>query len=145
LSARLPVHVVARVVPAIAGLRRRRSYQAIRRAILKSFARTDFRVVHLAVLRSRLELVVEADDKTALARGMQGLQVAAARSLNRAASRRGNVFPDRYRARILNTRSIVRAAIAHLPTSRSREAWPCTWLLVTELARASRRDRESSA
>lgn len=145
LSARLPVHVTARVVPALAGLDGRRSYQAIRRAIVKSFARTDFRVIHLAVRRSQIELVVEADDKMALARGMQGLQVAAARSLNRAASRRGNVFPDRYRAQILKTRSLVRAAIAHLPTSRSRTAWPWTWLLVTELARTLRRERRSSA
>ncbi|MDB4955967.1 MAG: hypothetical protein JWO36_3536 [Myxococcales bacterium] len=144
ISARFPVHITARVVPALRGLARRMSYRAIRGAITKSFARSDFRVVQLAVSRHRLELVVEAEDKFALARGMQGLQVAAARALNRAASRRGTVFPDRYRARILNTRSVVRAAIAHLPTSRSREAWPQTWLLVIELARSARRDRKAS-
>lgn len=144
VSARFPILITSRVVPAMRGLRRRDSYRAIRRAITKSFARSDFRVVHLAVLRARIDLVVEADDKNALARGMQGLQVAAARSLNRAAARRGTVFPDRYRARILNTRSVVRGAIAHLPTTRSREAWPQTWLLAIELVRSERRHRKAS-
>jgi hypothetical protein len=144
VSARFPIRITSRVVPAVRGLQRRRSYRAIRGAITKSLARSDFRVVQFAVVASRLELIVEADDKFALARGMQGLQIAAARSLNRAASRRGTVFPDRYRSRILKTRSVVRAAIAHLPTSRSQSSWPQTWLLVIELARFAARPRGAS-
>ena len=82
-------------------------------------------------MRSRLELIVEADDKLALARGMQGFQVSAAKSLNRAARRRGTVFPDRYRMRILATRTDVRDAIGRLPLQRT-DAWPQTWLLRIE-------------
>src|SRR5262249_50107549 len=78
----------------------------------------------------RLELVVEADDRIALARGMQGFQVAAARSLNALARRRGTVFPDRYRARPLTSRPAVRATLGGLPASRvHRVAWPVTELL----------------
>ena len=128
LSARHPVQITARVVPAVGRLGRRSAYRAIRRAIRTSLGRADFRIVELGVCATRLELVVEADDKLALARGMQGFQIAAARYLNRAAGRRGPVFPDRYRARILATRRAVRRAIRQLP-ARERTCSPRTWLL----------------
>ena len=148
LAARHPVHVVTRVLPDARPLRRRETYRAIRRAIQTSLARTDFRIVRITVRDARLELLVEADDKVALARGMQGFQVAAARRLNTALRRRGTVFPDRYRSRILATRDAVRAAVqsAAAPAGRSAPrryaprnasatgaffaaAWPLTWLL----------------
>lgn len=144
MSARHPIHVTARVQRSIGTLQRRRAYQALHRALATSLARTDFRIVRLAILPSRLELIVEADDKLALARGMQGFQVAAARRLNHAASRHGCVFPDRYRAAILRTRPAVRAALAQLPTRTHAEApapspcSPATWLLRIELARPAR-------
>jgi hypothetical protein len=134
LSARHPVHVTARLAPSARphrGVSRRDAYRALGRALRLALARPDFRIVHIAVLSTRLELIVEADDKLALARGMQGFQVSAARALNRAASRRGTVFPDRYRMRILATRLAVRDAIGRLPLART-EAWPETWLLRVE-------------
>ena len=92
------VHVVARVARDV-GLVGTSARAAIERAVALSLRRPDFRIVHHAIAgRTRsVELVVEADDRLALARGMQGFQVAAARGLNRAASRSGTVFPDRYR------------------------------------------------
>jgi hypothetical protein len=109
------------------------TYRVLRRALGVSLARTNFRIIHVAIVGSRLELIVEADDKLALARGMQGFQVSAARSLNRAAGRRGTVFPDRYRMRILTTRGEVRAALGRLPQPHTN-AWPHTTLLVLEHA-----------
>lgn len=122
------MQITARVVPAVGRLRRRSAYRAIRRAIQTSLGRGDFRIVELCVRATRLELVVEADDKAALGRGMQGFQIAAARQLNRVAGRHGAVFPDRYRARILATRRAVRRAIRELP-ARERTCSPRTWLL----------------
>jgi hypothetical protein len=115
-------------------------YRALRRAVDLSLARESFRIVHMKVMASRLELVVEADDKMALARGMQGFQVSAARSLNRVARRRGNVFPDRYRMDMLITRSAVRA-IAHSLTNAIAIAWPMTWLARVELGDVWKRRR----
>ncbi len=98
-----PVIVVARVVRAVGDLRRARAVGAVERAIDNTHVRADFRIVDVGVTGRRdrddhgLELVVEADDRMALARGMQGFQVAAARALNALASRRGTVFADRYR------------------------------------------------
>jgi hypothetical protein len=93
--------------------------------------RANFRIVHLAVLPTQIDLIVEADDKLALARGMQGFQVSAARWLNQAARRAGNVFVDRYRMTILRTRIAVRDAVGRLPLLR-QTAWPQTWLLRVE-------------
>ena len=116
------VHVTARIVDRV-GVDRAIE-PAIDRAIELSRARADFRIVHLGIrVRGRdaqLELIVEARDKLALARGMQGFQVSAARSLNRAARRTGCVFPDRYRARLLISRPAVLRAIASLPARAQR-------------------------
>jgi hypothetical protein len=127
LAGRHPVQITARVT-GVRRLRQRRCYRAIRRALETALGRADFRIVELEVRTSRLELVVEADDKAALARGMQGFQIAAARHLNRAVGRRGTVFPDRYRATILTSRRAVRRALAALP-DRERTCSPQTWLL----------------
>jgi len=143
LAAHHPVHVTARVLPVARRLRRRDAHAALRHALRRALARADFRIVRLALRSSRVELVVEADDKHALARGMQGFQVAAARRLNALLRRRGPVFPDRYRAAILRTRVAVRAALAALgaspspapATSREPRAWPLSWLLRVELGR----------
>jgi hypothetical protein len=118
--------------PAHRGPTNRALHGALHRALAVSLARSDFRIVHLAVLRNRIELLVEADNKTALARGMQGFQVSAAKWLNRAARRRGPVFPDRYRMRILETRVDVRDLLGRLPRERT-DAWPQTRLLQLEL------------
>jgi len=151
LAARHPVHVVTRVLAAARPLGRRETTRAIQQALQVSLARTNFRIVRLSIRNARLELLVEADNKTALARGMQGFQVSAARRLNKALGRSGAVFPDRYRAAILRTRNAVRAAVA-VATAQPRaprfrdatatrfrdatatgalmaRAWPLTWLL----------------
>lgn len=138
LSARHPVRITARVVRAVGELRRRRAYQAIRRAVHTALGRTDFRIIDLELRAARIELIVEADHRIALARGMQSFQIAAARQLNRALGRRGTVFPDRYRARVLATRRAVRTALADLP-ARERTCSPRTWLLIFDRPRRRRR------
>src|SRR5215475_8033457 len=100
LHPRFPVHVTLRVVGAVASLRRRRAYHAIREATLVTARRDNFRIVQLSIQRTHVHLLVEADDKAALAAGMQGFQISAAKHLNAAISkggpgprRRGAVFP----------------------------------------------------
>jgi hypothetical protein len=125
------VHVTARVIAAAAPLSRRVAYAAIRRALRRSLARADFRIISLVVRACRIEALVEADSAFALARGMQGFQVAAARRLNRAHRRHGTVFPDRYRMRVLATRAAVRAILATFGSERV--AYPMTYWLRIEL------------
>src|SRR6476659_387206 len=109
LHARYPVHITLRVAGAVGNLRRRRVYHAIREATLTTALREDFRIVHLSIQRTHLHLIVEADNKRALALGMQGFQISAAKHLNAAISRdkpdrrRGAVFPDRYHAEVIKS------------------------------------------
>src|SRR3954469_8097580 len=121
LHPRHPVHVTLRAVAAIGGLRRRRAYHAIREATITTARREDFRIVHVSIQRTHVHLLVEAKDKSALARGMQGFQISAAKQLNWAISkgrpgprRRGSVFPDRYHARIITSPTQAPKRLAYL-------------------------------
>jgi len=121
LHARYPVHIVLRAVSAVGNLRRRRVYQAIRQATLTTARREDFRIVHLSIQRTHVHLLVEANDKGALASGMQGFQISAAKHLNAAISkdrpgprRRGPVFPDRYHAEIITSPRQARHTLSYV-------------------------------
>src|SRR6185436_9399400 len=141
LHARYPVHVTLRVVGAVGNLRRRCVYQAIREATLTTARREDFRIIHLSVQRTHVHLLVEADDKAALASGMQGFQISAAKHLNAAISkrrpgprRRGPVFPDRYHAEIITSPTQARHALSYVMNNfrRHREdqtGSASTWLV----------------
>ena len=87
LNARHPVHVVLRVIGAVGSLRRRFTYRAIREATLTTARREDFRIVHVSIQRTHIHLLVEADHKAALASGMQGFQISAAKHLHAAISK----------------------------------------------------------
>jgi REP element-mobilizing transposase RayT len=127
LHARYPVHVTLRAVGAVGNLRRRCVYQAVREATLTTALREDFRIVHVSIQRTHVHLLVEASDKAALARGMQGFQVSAAKHLNAAISkgkpgprRRGAVFPDRYHAEIITSPRQARHALSYVMNN-----WRC--------------------
>jgi hypothetical protein len=109
-----PVHVTVRVVPAVGKLRRRIAYRCVNDALLRCAIRRDVRVVHVSIQNTHLHLLVEADDATALARGMQAFEISAARRLNRATGRRGKVFADRYHARAITTPRAARHALAYV-------------------------------
>jgi REP element-mobilizing transposase RayT len=49
-------------------------------------------VVHFSVQRDHLHLIVEASDRRALSRGMQGLSIRVARAANGELGRKGRVF-----------------------------------------------------
>jgi REP element-mobilizing transposase RayT len=110
-----PVHVVLRVTREVGNLRTRHAYRAIRAAIGTCAARTDYRVVHASIQSNHLHLLVEADDKHALTRGMQGFAISAAKRLNRELRRkRGDVFPFRYHATPIASPTQARNAIAYI-------------------------------
>jgi len=121
LQARYPVHVTLRAIAAVGSLRRRVTYKAIREATLTTARRERFRIVQLSIQRNHVHLIVEADNKEALAAGMQGFQISAAKHLNAAISkgkpgprRRGSVFPDRYHAEIITSPSQARHALSYV-------------------------------
>ncbi|HVK73847.1 MAG TPA: transposase [Kofleriaceae bacterium] len=122
VSSRTPVHVVLRVSEAVGRLRRRKAYHAIRLAILTAAVLGLIRVVHVSIQGNHIHLLVEAASEVALARGMKGLQVSAARRLNAAVTierkletpRRGQVFLTRYHAEIIRTPRQARHCLAYV-------------------------------
>jgi hypothetical protein len=69
-------------------------------------------------------LIVEAEDRRALSRGVQGVLIRIARSLNRLWGRRGRVFGDRFHERELSSPRQVRNALVYvLQNSRKHGVW----------------------
>jgi hypothetical protein len=59
-------------------------------------------------------MIVEAQDKQALSRGLRGLTIRTALACNRVLQRRGRVWGDRYHARPLSTPREVRNGLAYV-------------------------------
>ena len=117
---RHPLHVVLRVVAAVGSLRRREMYRAVREATIVVALRERIRIVHISLQRNHIHLLVEAESKQALARGLQGFQISVARNINtllgqsRYRRRRGRVFADRYFAEAITSPRRARNALSYI-------------------------------
>jgi putative transposase len=108
------VHITQRVRPGVGYLRKQGPAQALLAAIRSAATGGQMRIAHYSIQGSHLHFVVEADGKTALSRGMQGLAIRIARRLNARLGRKGPVFADRYHARILSSPREVGNAIRYV-------------------------------
>jgi REP element-mobilizing transposase RayT len=135
-----PVHVVLRVERALGVLRRREIYRAVRGATLAVASREGFRIVHISIQGNHIHLLVEADGKTALSRGMQAFQISAAKRMNAVVKRvdpetqevkrrSGKVFSDRYHAEVIRSRRQARHALAYVLNNwrKHREDRELSW------------------
>lgn len=114
LAARHPVHVTIRVRAGLPSLRRDAPRRAIERAISFAADRLGARLVHYSIQTTHLHFVVEASDRRALSRAMQGLGIRLALALNRLWKRIGSVFADRFHSRILRTPREVRNVLVYV-------------------------------
>jgi putative transposase len=114
LDGRTPVHVVMRVCEDVRSLRARATFLAILAAFAAGGERFGLRLTHYSVLGNHLHLIVEAADREALSRGIQGLAIRLARAINRAQDRKGRVFADHYFGHPLRTPAEVRNAICYV-------------------------------
>lgn len=114
LAARHPAHVTMKLQRGLPRLRNRAEYAALRAAFAAGCDRRGFRLTHFAVLNDHLHCLVEAADRTALSRGLQGLAIRIARALNKLWRRRGRVFADRFHERILKSPREVRNALRYV-------------------------------
>ena len=143
LKPRFPVHVTWRMNRRVWNLRTGRFIKALE-SVMYAGAKENFQVVHYAFEKDHIHLIVEASDRVALSRGMQGLGIRLAYAINALMNRPGNVVPDRYHARILLNPTMVRNARRYLLTNAYKHyleplpdpyasqhpiARPFTWLL----------------
>ena len=124
------IHAVLRAADDIKSLRKRHLYQALRDATIAVAMRElaydkvkgSFRIVHMSIQQTHIHLLIEADNKLALSRGLQSFQISAAKHINReysvkmklATRRRGAVFPDRYYEEVIKTPRQARHALAYV-------------------------------
>jgi putative transposase len=108
-----PVHVTLRARREAGSLRERAVFAQLHEA-LAAASKTAFRVVHFSVQRDHVHLLLEADSRRALIRGVQGLAIRLARAVNRVRASRGRVWADRYHARALSTPREVRNALVYV-------------------------------
>ena len=120
---RRPVFVTQRIADDCPSLRRE-EVRALFRALVQRLACAEFAVMHWSLQSNHLHLVVEAEDSRVLARRLGGFLGELAKRLNRLWKRSGQVFPDRFDARVLATPRAVRTALAYtLGNGRKHGAW----------------------
>jgi putative transposase len=83
-------------------------------ARLRDSSHGAFRVTQYSIQADHVHLVVEATDRSALSRGIQGLAIRLARGFNKKIRRRGKVWGDRYHARELASPRAVRLALVYV-------------------------------
>jgi putative transposase len=134
LKERFPVHITLRVLHEVGNLRNKERFKAIKRAFRFGHDRFGMRLNEFSVQTNHFHLIVEAKDKTALTRGLQGLEIRVAKAVNRASGRHGKVFADRYHAHILKTPTEVRYAVDYVRRNFHHHVWkrhqravPPTW------------------
>ena len=114
MAGRFPAHVTVKVAAGLPLLRRGREYAALRAAFAAGCDRFGFRLVRYAVLNDHLHMLVEAEDRASMTRGLQGLLIRIAKSLNKLWLRSGRVFADRYHDRILKTPREVKNCLVYV-------------------------------
>jgi REP element-mobilizing transposase RayT len=79
---RLPVHVTLRLAKGLPTLRRGHTHYVLRQVLIAGAQHDGFRLVHYGAMGNHIHIVCEADHHERLARGMQGVCVRIARTLN---------------------------------------------------------------
>jgi REP element-mobilizing transposase RayT len=108
------VHVTLRTKDGVPRMRRQRAVALIENAFRQARIRFGMRIVHYSIQGNHLHLIVEAEDRESLARGMQGLAIRIAKALNRIVARSGQVWADRYHSHVLKTRREVANALRYV-------------------------------
>jgi REP element-mobilizing transposase RayT len=137
----LPAHVTLRLRSDLPSLRETRVVREIERTFAVGCARPDFRLVHYSLQGNHAHLIVEAQSREALGRGMMAIGARLARAVNRIAGRNGEVLADRYHLRLLPTPKEVRNALRYVLLNARRHSAAAK----AKLAGAVRLDPASSA
>jgi len=117
-----PVHVTVRVRPDVPSLRSKKLLRELQRSWRRACERGEFRVVHYSVQRNHVHLLVEAQGRGALARGIKSTAARLARAVNRVHHRTRPVLDGRFHHRTLRTPSEVRRALAYVLLN-ARKHW----------------------
>ncbi len=129
---RFPLHITYKIRKEVGSLRTDRRFLRIKRAFRYGYDRFGMKMSEFSVQGNHIHLIVEAKSRHALSRGMQGLAIRIAKGINRASGRKGQIFADRYHARILRTVAEVRNAVNYVRKNwhkhqREQRRWSSDW------------------
>ena len=113
------MHITLRTVAEVRNLRTRVLARKLQRA-MRRWCAPNFRVVHYTILNNHIHMIVEADDRKALPKGLQRLNGGMARIINKHHGRRGTLWRDRYHEQVLSSPAQVRNAIAYVLNNARR-------------------------
>ena len=108
------LHVTLKRCDGLGSLRGAMAYHVLRLALAKGLRFKGLRIVHYVVMPNHVHLIVEADDRRSLSRGMQGLKIRIALALNKLWKRTGTVWAERYHERRLASPPEVRNALCYV-------------------------------
>jgi REP element-mobilizing transposase RayT len=111
---RFPLHVTLRIRRDVKAMRTQHCFKSIERAFWAGGNRYGLRLVHFAVMNDHIHMMVEAEGKESLSKGMHALNIRVARAVNRVQQRRGNVLADHYHADVLRSPSHVARVRSYL-------------------------------
>jgi REP element-mobilizing transposase RayT len=109
-----PLLITVRLADGLPSLRRGGALKLVLAALSASIDRHGMRIIHYTVQGNHLHLLVEADDRTCVARGTNALLSPLARALNKLWGRRGKVFPERYHDEVISTPTQARHALRYV-------------------------------
>ena len=98
----------------VPSLRSKKVLRELRNSWRRACERGEFRIVHYSLQRNHAHLIVEAQGRQALSRGMKSAAARLARAVNRAHGRRGPVLDGRFHHRVLRTPREVRNGLAYV-------------------------------
>ncbi|MBL8898635.1 MAG: transposase [Planctomycetes bacterium] len=109
-----PLLVTVKIAEGLPSLRRGGALKLVLAALSASSNRHGMRIVQYSIQRDHLHLLVEADDREFVARGMNALLSPLARALNKLWGRKGKVFPERYHDEVISTPTQARNALRYV-------------------------------
>ncbi|MBL8901518.1 MAG: transposase [Planctomycetes bacterium] len=109
-----PLLITVRLADGLPSLRRGGALKVVLAALSASSNRHGMRIIHYTIQRNHLHLLVEADDRECVARGMNARLSPLARALNKLWGRRGKVFPERYHDEVISTPTQARNALRYV-------------------------------
>jgi putative transposase len=132
--ARFPLHITLKIRKDVGTLRTDTRFRRIQRAFRYGHDRFGMKMSEFSVQGNHVHLIVEAKDKRALSRGMQGLAIRLAKGINKVSNRKGQIFADRYHARILRTPAEVKNAVNYVRKNwhkhrREQKRWAHDWYI----------------
>ncbi|MFT5287089.1 MAG: REP element-mobilizing transposase RayT [Planctomycetota bacterium] len=108
------MHVTVKLQGGIPNLRQKHVIEALECCFSKAKDRFEFELNAYTVMSNHFHFLVYVHSNEALRRGMQGLNIRIARTINRLFDRKGKVFADRFHARVVRGWNAIKKALRYV-------------------------------